>query len=106
VSSARHVLDVRPVVGALVASSEEPGAVDPHFWQDPPRMLKAVDATAARLASIDAAHAGVYRQRAASLDAELRRLDREFASGLADCRRHEIVTSHAAFGYLASRYRL
>jgi zinc transport system substrate-binding protein len=33
-------------------------------------------------------------------------LDSELAAGLADCRRHEIVTSHAAFGYLAKRYGL
>ncbi|HTO12576.1 MAG TPA: zinc ABC transporter substrate-binding protein, partial [Candidatus Binatia bacterium] len=31
---------------------------------------------------------------------------REFEHGLADCARREIITSHAAFGYLAARYRL
>ena len=33
-------------------------------------------------------------------------LDAEFAAGLATCQRREIVTSHAAFGYLADRYGL
>jgi zinc transport system substrate-binding protein len=37
---------------------------------------------------------------------ELRRLDREFRRGLSDCDRREFVTSHAAFAYLADRYRL
>jgi len=29
-----------------------------------------------------------------------------YRSGLADCKRKDFVTSHAAFGYLAARYRL
>ena len=33
-------------------------------------------------------------------------LDREYRTGLADCRRDDIVTSHEAFGYLADRYGL
>ena len=33
-------------------------------------------------------------------------LDGEFRRGLAHCARREIVTSHAAFGYLAARYGL
>ena len=33
-------------------------------------------------------------------------LDREYAAGLARCRSTELVTSHAAFGYLAQRYGL
>jgi zinc transport system substrate-binding protein len=36
----------------------------------------------------------------------LRALDAEYERGLADCDRREIVTSHAAFAYLAERYGL
>ena len=47
------------------------------------------------------------RPRAAeALAVKLRALDAEMKEGLATCRRHEIVTSHAAFGYLAQRYGL
>ena len=38
--------------------------------------------------------------------ADLEELDRELRAGLADCERREIVTSHAAFGYLADAYDL
>jgi hypothetical protein len=38
--------------------------------------------------------------------AGLDKLDREYRQGLRGCKRHEIVTSHAAFGYLAARYGL
>ena len=33
-------------------------------------------------------------------------MDREFAEGLKSCRSRDLVTSHAAFGYLAARYDL
>jgi zinc transport system substrate-binding protein len=81
----------------LAGAGEEQGAHDPHVWLDPSRF-------AAMVALI-----GVQLQRepaAARLAAKLRALDSELAAGLAHCRRHEIVTSHAAFGYLAKRYGL
>ena len=43
---------------------------------------------------------------AGGLVADLRQLDRDYRDGLRDCKRHEIVTSHEAFGYLAVRYGL
>jgi zinc transport system substrate-binding protein len=59
-----------------------------------------------KLAELDADNASTYRTRAAELGTALRQLDREFADGLKNCQRHEIVVSHAAFGYLADRYGL
>ena len=40
------------------------------------------------------------------LVARLDALDDEYRRGLARCARREVVTSHAAFGYLAARYGL
>ena len=40
------------------------------------------------------------------LDARVARLDRDYRAGLAHCERHELVTTHAAFGWLAERYGL
>jgi zinc transport system substrate-binding protein len=71
--------------------------VDPHVWLDPTR-LAAIAETVAR---------ALRRPRAARpLVARLEALDSEYRSGLADCARREIVTSHAAFGYLADAYGL
>lgn len=42
----------------------------------------------------------------AQLVGRLRALDREYRAGLARCDRRELVTSHAAFAYLADRYGL
>src|SRR5207244_1693183 len=44
--------------------------------------------------------------RADALIVDVHRLDRAYRKGLAYCARREIVTSHAAFGYLAQRYGL
>jgi zinc transport system substrate-binding protein len=79
---------------------------DPHVWLDPVRLAAIADRLAGRLADADAAHGDEYRSRAAALRTDLEGLDREYAAGLKTCQRHEIVTSHAAFGYLAARYGL
>jgi zinc transport system substrate-binding protein len=79
---------------------------DPHVWLDPVLMARMASAIAERLASIDAAHASAYRQRAAIAERRLRALDGEIAHQLTGCARRDIVTSHAAFGYFAQRYGL
>ncbi|GLZ11024.1 zinc ABC transporter substrate-binding protein [Actinomadura sp. NBRC 104425] len=79
---------------------------DPHVWLDPNRMATIATALGDRLAAADSAHAAGYKSRAQSLAAELGRLDRQLRDGLKSCKRTTIVTSHAAFGYLADRYGL
>jgi len=70
---------------------------DPHVWLDPLRYAKIVMRIGEALGR---------EQAAAQLVGRLRELDAEYRSGLADCARHEIVTSHEAFAYLAQRYGL
>jgi zinc transport system substrate-binding protein len=86
--------------------ADDTGGKDPHVWLDPTRLATVGDRLAERLASVDPDHAADYRARAATLRAELEALDREYEQGLRTCQRREIVVSHAAFGYLADRYRL
>ena len=71
--------------------------VDPHFWLDPLRFAQVVERLGAELGR---------EAPAARLAADLRDLQEELRAGLGDCARREIVTSHAAFGYLAARYDL
>ncbi|MEO3769680.1 metal ABC transporter substrate-binding protein [Micromonospora sp. B9E7] len=86
--------------------AEESGGKDPHVWLDPTRLAGIGDQLAQRLGKADPDHAADYTARAATLRADLTALDDEFKTGLATCQRREIVTSHAAFGYLADRYQL
>lgn len=110
-----HVLDTTTVVPLMTLTQEgdtdlghssHDHGLDPHAWLDPTNMITITDAVAARLAAIDPTHAQAYRANADTLDAQLRKLDRDFATALAHCARSQFVTTHAAFGYLARRYHL
>jgi zinc transport system substrate-binding protein len=46
------------------------------------------------------------RARAEAFARQLDALDEQYARGLSRCARRDVVTSHAAFGYLTSRYGL
>jgi zinc transport system substrate-binding protein len=70
---------------------------DPHIWLDPIRYARVVDRIGQLLGKQAAAKA---------LEKRLADLDTEYRVGLAHCARHEIVTSHEAFAYLAERYGL
>ncbi len=82
------------------------GSTDPHFWLDPTRLADVATAIAGELARVDPGHADAYRANASALRGRLSALDADFEAGLADCRSRDVVTSHAAFGYLAQRYDL
>lgn len=79
---------------------------DPHLWLDPSRFATVATKLGDRLAEAAAAHADAFRSRAAATAQELTALDKELSDGLAECARRTVVTSHAAFGYLADRYKL
>jgi zinc transport system substrate-binding protein len=96
----------QPLFDAPEGAEEEASGKDLHVWLDPTRLAAIADVVADRLAKVDGAGAADVKARAGALRRELDTLDREYAAGLKTCQRHEIVTSHAAFGYLARRYGL
>jgi zinc transport system substrate-binding protein len=85
---------------------EELEGTDPHVWLDPTRYGQIGTAIAEGLAGLDDAHKGDYTTNADAFTADLTELDAEFTDALASRTSDEIVTSHAAFGYLADRYGL
>jgi zinc transport system substrate-binding protein len=97
-STHAHGIDLLTGIRQRTGSDEQGHPVpDPHVWLDP--NLYAQIATKIGTA--------LGRPRAASaFTARLHALDAEYRTGLAHCKRHTIVTSHAAFGYLAQRYKL
>jgi zinc transport system substrate-binding protein len=92
----------------VYAPSADPGrgGKDPHFWLDPARMATVAAALAQALTTVAPDDRGVFEANLATLRAGLAGLDREFRSGLGRCAITDVVTSHAAFGYLTSRYGL
>lgn len=79
---------------------------DAHVWLDPTLLGRIVIKVQGALAQADPDNRRTYAANARKYRAELTALDREFAAGLADCDRNVVVTSHAAYLYLTSRYRL
>jgi zinc transport system substrate-binding protein len=87
------------------AHADETGD-DPHVWLDPLRFADIATQVAERLAAAAPERAQEFSAAAETLRADLAALDEEYRSGLADCERRQIVTSHNAFGYLARAYDL
>lgn len=88
------------------ADEDEHGGLDPHFWLDPERLTAVARTVAETLAQVDPDNADTYRANADALAEDLAALDTELATGLGSCESDVVVTSHAAFGYLADRYDL
>jgi zinc transport system substrate-binding protein len=93
-----HAIDVLKGISVVQGTDEEgEPAIDPHVWLDPVRFAKIVEKVGFALGR---------PQEAAKLVRRLNAVDADYRNGLRSCERREIVTSHAAFGYLARRYGL
>jgi len=77
---------------------------DPHVWLSPKLALKMVDTITNAFVEVDPNNENTYRVNADALKDDLTQLDAAYRSGLAVCKQDSIVTSHAAFGYLADEY--
>lgn len=84
----------------------EHGAEDPHFWLDPALLADYATALGQEFSALDPEHADTYASNANTLAMALTELDDQFATGLAQCERRDVITSHEAFGYLAAAYDL
>jgi zinc transport system substrate-binding protein len=71
---------------------------DPHVWLDPTVYARIVGVVG------EALHADPARVR--GIEDELGQLDERYRTTLSSCRSDLLVTSHAAYGYLAARYGL
>ena len=79
---------------------------DPHVWLDPVLYGAIVDRIERALAALDEKDRSTFASNARALDAQLSAVDADYRAGLSRCTRNVIVTTHAAFGYLAARYGL
>ena len=79
---------------------------DPHIWLDPKRLIILANEVAQKFSALDPKNADLYEANRITLVDKLSDLDSNFTIGLKTCERRLIVTSHAAFGYLAEAYGL
>ncbi len=85
---------------------EEDGILetDSHVWLDPVLAQKEVELINEKLKEIDPNNTKNYQENTEKLLQKLAELDNEFKLGLANCQNDKVITSHAAFAYLAKRY--
>jgi zinc transport system substrate-binding protein len=88
------------------AEEGEEGAIDPHVWLDPVLFARVARRIATELEARLPAERDALARRAAAYVGAIEDLHATFERTLASCRRRELVTVHAAFGYLAARYGL
>ncbi len=79
---------------------------DPHVWLNPILAKQEVDKITQGLIQVDPANQAYYETSRTILEAKLDGLDVKYKEGLSLCTKKDIVTSHAAFGYLADQYGL
>lgn len=100
-------LDVMTINGLNVLKSSEEGSLnDPHVWLDPQRLAIIADSVTRKLSEIDQGGSDYYKKNQIKFANQLGMLNDQFITGLASCKRSMIVTSHAAFGYLANAFGL
>ncbi|HZE86842.1 MAG TPA: zinc ABC transporter substrate-binding protein [Methylomirabilota bacterium] len=85
---------------------EDKTAKDPHVWLDPQLAKKEVTKITEGFVKADPTNTSYYQTNEKNLDAKLDQLDTKYKQGLAACQQKDIITSHAAFGYLGQRYGL
>jgi len=82
------------------------GGLDPHVWLSPALAVKEVRNIEAGLAQAAPEHAEQFKQNADAYITKLEALDQDFKAAVADSKRKDFITQHAAFGYLAQEYGL
>ena len=82
------------------------GALDPHFWFDPERVIIAVTEITEQLSELEPASTDYFNANRDDYIAKLEELDHWIEDTVATIDDHDriMVTSHDAFGYFAAKY--
>ena len=79
---------------------------DPHVWLSPVLAQHEVKTITEALIKADPKNKEEYEKNSVAFTKKLKKLDSDFREGLKDIKQKEIVTQHAAFGYLTNEYGL
>ncbi len=80
-------------------------SMDPHYWVSPENAIQITRNIEEEMKRLDPGNAEAYEENADSYVEELQNLSEDYDS-LSTCEKKTIVTSHAAFGYVADQYNL
>lgn len=90
----------------LTVQTGEQKIIDPHIWLNPVFAQNQVKNILQGFIAVDPQHSSLYESNAQKLLEQLNQLDTRYRKELQNCQHRDIVTAHAAFGYLAKEYRL
>jgi zinc transport system substrate-binding protein len=90
----------------LFIDSENKLMLDPHVWLVPKLAQKEVDMIANGFINYKLSDRLYFEKNAKKLIDNLEEINQAYIIGLKNCRHKNIVTSHAAFGYIAREYNL
>lgn len=94
-------IDARQAVPA-----DELREADPHLWLDPLLLADVGEKVAAEFENLEPRVKSYFEDNAAAFEKKMKDLDGQYRKDLAGCEGATLVTSHAAFGYLADAYGL
>jgi zinc transport system substrate-binding protein len=77
------------------------GTHDPHYWLDIDNMIKMTQTLEADFSKLLPQKAPQFHQNSTAYIIELKKLQSEYVTQLAQCKKRTIITNHDAFGYLA-----
>ncbi|MFT8322671.1 MAG: metal ABC transporter substrate-binding protein [Bacillus sp. (in: firmicutes)] len=80
--------------------------MDPHVWLSPSLAQKEVQNITDALVKADPDNKAVYESNSKAYLEKLQKLDNDYRTKLQDVKKKELITQHAAFGYLAKEYGL
>ncbi|WP_445505507.1 metal ABC transporter substrate-binding protein [Niallia sp. 03091] len=80
--------------------------MDPHVWLSPALAQKEVQTITDTLISADPDNKAAYEKNSKAYLAKLTQLDNDYRTELKGVKKKELITQHAAFGYLAKEYGL
>jgi len=103
--SSVNILNVGKLISTQTYTNEsDEESIDPHVWLSPLKTKTMAELITKQIITIDPENEHVYTNNNAILQEKLDILHKSFSDELKDCNLHTIVTTHAAFGYMASEY--
>ena len=104
-----RVFELGPLMDPILAPTgvvrKEP-LIDPHFWTDPLRALRAVEVIVEALSGLDPEGAPFFRERGDEVKRSILDVHAEVARQAETWPRRRVITFHGSLFYFASRYGL
>ena len=104
-----RVFELGPLMDPILAPAglirPEP-LIDPHFWTDPLRALRAVEVIVEALSGLDPEGAPFFRERGDTLKRSILAVHEDVARQAQTWPRRRVITFHGSLFYFASRYGL